>query len=92
MSLPEQKIKAILEQRDMHHGDFYANFAKIGKIWGALLDIEPIEAYKVGLMMDALKTVRAFANPEHEDNWLDKFGYTQHAHSASAYDRTQKRS
>jgi hypothetical protein len=92
MSLRDQKIKEILEQRDMHHGDFYTNFVTIGKIWGALLGIEPIEAYKVGLMMDTLKTVRAFSNPEHEDNWLDKFGYTQHAQSAASYDRTHKRS
>jgi Domain of unknown function (DUF6378) len=87
----EQKIKEILEQRQEFHGDFYSNFLVVGKIWGALLGIEAIEPYKVALMMDAFKTVRAFNNPEHEDNWLDKFGYTQHAQSASFYDRTKKR-
>jgi len=87
----EQELKAILEQRQMNHGDFYSNFITIGKIWGALLDIQPIEPYKVGLMMDAFKTVRAFRNPEHEDNWLDKHGYTEHAHSAAFYDRTKKK-
>ena len=90
MPLSEQKIRAILEQRQMHHGDFYSNFLTIGKIWGALLDIDAIEPYKVALMMDAFKSVRAFNNPEHEDNWLDKFGYTQHAQSCSFYDRTKK--
>lgn len=90
MPLSEEQVKAILAQREQHHGDYYANFITIGKIWGALLNIEPIEAFKIGLMMDALKTVRAFNNPEHEDNWLDKAGYTQHARNASQYDRKQK--
>jgi hypothetical protein len=87
----EQRIKEILEQREMYHGDFYSNFLTIGKVWGALLGVEPIEPYKVALMMDAFKTVRAFKNPEHEDNWLDKFGYTQHAQSCSFYDIQKKK-
>ena len=86
MSVPDQQLREILEQREMNHGDFYSNFITIGKIWGALLGIDPIEPYKVGLMMDAFKTVRAFRNPEHEDNWLDKFGYTEHARSSAFYD------
>ena len=91
MPLSEQRIREILEQRQMHHGDFYSNFIVIGKIWGALLDIEPIEPYKVALMMDAFKTVRAFKNPEHEDNWLDKIGYTTHAQSCAFYDTRKKK-
>lgn len=85
MSVREQQIKKILEERQINHGDFYQNFLVIGKIWGALLGTAPIEPFKVGLMMDAFKTVRAFKNPEHEDNWLDKVGYTEHAHSAASY-------
>lgn len=88
--MSDQKVREILEQRQMNHGDFYSNFLTIGKIWGALLDLPPIEPYKVALMMDSFKTVRAFNNPQHEDNWLDKIGYTQHAQSASFYDRTKK--
>ena len=41
--------------------------------------------------MDAFKTVRAFNNPEHEDNWLDKVGYTQHARSSAFYDVGKKK-
>lgn len=89
--MQEQRINAILEERQMNHGDFYQNFTVIGKIWGALLGIEPIDAYKVALMMDAFKTVRAFKNPEHEDNWLDKIGYTSHAQSSAFYDVTKKK-
>jgi len=87
----QEQVKEILEERQMHHGDFYSNFLTIGKIWGALLGVEPIEPYKVGLMMDAFKTVRAFNNPEHEDNWLDKVGYTQHARSSAFYDVGKKK-
>jgi hypothetical protein len=42
-------------------------------------------------MMDAFKTVRAFKNPEHEDNWLDKIGYTTHAQSCAFYDVAKKK-
>jgi hypothetical protein len=87
----QEQVKEILEERQMHHGDFYSNFLTIGKIWGALLGVQPIEPYKVGLMMDAFKTVRAFNNPEHEDNWLDKVGYTQHARSSASYDVGKKK-
>lgn len=87
----QEQIKEILEERQMHHGDFYSNFLTIGKIWGALLGVQPIEPYKVALMMDAFKTVRAFNNPEHEDNWLDKVGYTQHARSSAFYDVGKKK-
>jgi hypothetical protein len=87
----QEQIKEILEERQMHHGDFYSNFLTIGKIWGALLGVQSIEPYKVGLMMDAFKTVRAFNNPEHEDNWLDKVGYTQHARSSAFYDVGKKK-
>lgn len=87
----DKRVKEILEERQMYHGDFYSNFIAIGKIWGALLGIDPIEPYKVALMMDAFKTVRAFKNPEHEDNWLDKIGYTTHAQSCAFYDTAKKK-
>lgn len=72
------KIDHILAERQEQYGDAIYNFEVIGKLWGALLDIEPIAPYQVALMMDALKTVRAFNNPEHLDSWQDKLGYTQH--------------
>lgn len=86
MSVHNQQVNEVLKQRQEIHGDFLKNFQIIGKIWGALLGIEPIEAYKVALMMDAFKTVRAIANPNHEDNWIDKQGYTDHAIICAAYE------
>lgn len=72
------KVETILAMREAQYGDAGGNFEKIGRVWGALLDIDDIPPYQVALMMDALKTVRLFRNPEHEDSWLDKQGYTQH--------------
>jgi hypothetical protein len=74
------KVETILASRQDEYGDAIDNFVKIGKIWGALLDRDEIPAYQVALMMDALKTVRLFRSPEHEDSWLDKQGYTQHGY------------
>lgn len=71
------KIENILATRQEQYGSAEDNFEKIGKVWGALLDTDPIPAYQVALMMDALKTVRLFRNPDHEDSWLDKEGYTK---------------
>jgi len=73
------KINKVLADRENDYGDALENFEKIGRVWGALLDIEDIEPYKVALMMDALKTVRLFKNATHEDSWLDKLGYIHHA-------------
>jgi hypothetical protein len=72
------KVETILAEREADYGDAGQNFEKIGKVWGALLEIDDIPAYQVALMMDALKTVRLMRNPEHEDSWLDKEGYTAH--------------
>lgn len=70
-----QEIKQILVDRQEQYGDALDNFEKIGKIWGALLNINPIEPHQVALMMDALKTVRVFDHPNYEDGWADKEGY-----------------
>lgn len=75
-----KKIEKVLLDRQNEYGDALENFEKIGKVWGALLDIDPIEPYKVALMMDALKTVRLFKNATHEDSWADKLGYIHHAY------------
>ena len=73
-----QELKKILDNRQEEYGDALENFETIGKVWGALLGINEIAPWQVALMMDALKTVRLFKNPNHEDSWLDKEGYIQH--------------
>ena len=73
-----KRVNDILADRQEVHGDAQTNFIMIGRIWGALLQIDDIPAHVVALMYDAGKSVRCIANPQHEDNWLDKAGYTHH--------------
>jgi hypothetical protein len=73
-----QELNEILSDRENVHGRALKNFTAIGRMWGALLDIEDIPPHVVALMYDAGKSVRAGATQFHEDNWLDKQGYTQH--------------
>lgn len=72
------KINDVLDSRENEYGSAQENFARAGRGWGALLGIDDIPAWQVALMMDFFKSVRCIANPEHEDSWLDKLGYTQH--------------
>jgi hypothetical protein len=71
-------VTDILAERQEIHGDAVTNFTMIGRMWGALLQIEDIPPHVVALMYDAGKSVRCMANPLHDDNWLDKQGYTKH--------------
>ena len=73
-----EKVKNILANRQEIHGDAVINFTAIGRMWGAILKIQDIPPHIVALMYDAGKTIRCVSNPLHEDNWLDKTGYTQH--------------
>ena len=41
------------------------------------LGVDPIPAHVVALMYDFGKTIRCTVNPELEDSWLDKEGYTK---------------
>jgi len=73
-----KNLDKILAERLEQYGEAVVEFTAIGRIWGALLKIEDIPPHEVALMMDALKTVRCFANPTYLDSWIDKQGYTQH--------------
>lgn len=73
-----KRVNDILAERQEIHGDAITNFTMIGRMWGALLQIEDIPPHVVALMYDAGKSVRCMANPLHDDNWLDKQGYTKH--------------
>lgn len=75
-------IDNILSDRQDEYGDALINFARIGRLWAVILNLdEPIEPHIVALMMDQLKTVRLLANPEHEDSWFDKLGYITHGYN-----------
>jgi len=74
-----KKVDEILTERLAEYGDAHTEFTRIGRIWGALLNLdEDIAPHEVALMMDALKSIRITKNPFHEDSWVDKQGYTKH--------------
>ena len=72
------KLDQILEQRQEDYGDAKEAFTRIGRGIGAILNIPDVSATNVALIADFIKTIRVSNNPEHEDSWLDKQGYTKH--------------
>jgi len=82
------KIKKILKKRQKDYGDAEIAFTRIGRMWGAILDQDDLQAYEVALMMDALKTIRLTNNPWHEDSWDDKLGYTIHGRGIMGVDES----
>ena len=71
-------VSALLDSRQEDYGDAKDNFTAIGRMWGALLQIEDIPAYQVALMMVQFKTMRASKNPHKPDSWDDLEGYAHH--------------
>ena len=56
------------------HGNVEDNFANVAAIWSARTGVN-ITSAQVAIMLIDLKTVRAWGNPAHEDNWIDIAGY-----------------
>jgi hypothetical protein len=75
-----EKLNQILDDRQEQYGSAHDNFTRIGVGWGAILNIGDIPPHVVALMYDFGKTIRCIVNPEHNDSWLDKQGYTQLGH------------
>jgi len=65
----------ITGDREKTHGSPAKNFDYAARLWSVILQ-RPIEPFQVALCLDALKTARIVSNPHHEDNWVDKAGYT----------------
>ena len=66
------------------YGDATAAYARIGIVWGALLNVGPIAPEVALSMMTALKLIRAVDNPTHEDSWVDAAGYIALAGEAAS--------
>lgn len=66
--------QAVTVDRAATHGDVEDNFASLAAIWSARLGVS-ITSSQVAIMMIDLKTVRAWNNPKHADNWVDCAGY-----------------
>ena len=70
----QQAERLITGDRAKEHGDARANFAKVAKMWSAMVGVE-ITPRQVPLMMVVLKVVRACDNPGNADNCIDAAGY-----------------
>jgi hypothetical protein len=65
---------AVTVDRAATHGALEDSFAAIAAIWSVRLGVTVTPA-QVALLMVDLKTVRAWSNPGHADNWIDLAGY-----------------
>ena len=81
-----KKLDEILNDRERQYGNARDNFTRIGIGWGAIIGSAPIPAHIVALMYDFGKTIRCAVNPEKEDSWLDKEGYTAHGKEISRHE------
>lgn len=66
--------QAVMIDRAATHGNLEDNFSTIAAIWSVRCGV-PITAPQVAIMMCDLKSVRAWGNPTHGDNWVDLAGY-----------------
>lgn len=66
--------RAVLETRAATHGNLEESFTELACLWSVRLGVE-ITAAQVSILLVDLKTVRAWHNPGHADNWDDMAGY-----------------
>lgn len=74
----EMAERLINGDRADQYGDAFDTHERIGIMWSAILGLGygSIRAVDVALCMDAVKTIRAVKNPQYEDSWVDKAGYS----------------
>lgn len=66
--------RAVTVDRAATYGEAERSFAQIAAIWSVRLGVH-LTPEQVALMLVDLKTVRAWDNPSHADNWIDIAGY-----------------
>ena len=70
----ETAREAVTVDRAATHGAVEDTFGAIARVWSARLGYD-IHPYQVAILLADLKTCRAWANPAHDDNWIDLAGY-----------------
>lgn len=65
---------AVTVDRAATHGSAEDSFSQIAALWAARLGV-PITSAQVAILLIDLKTVRAWGNARHADNWVDIAGY-----------------
>lgn len=66
--------QAVTVDRAATHGAVEDSFARIAALWSVRLGVS-VSADQVAILLIDLKTVRAWGNPGHADNWVDIAGY-----------------
>lgn len=69
-----EAAQAVTKDRAATHGPVETIFAQIAAIWSVRLGVD-VRPDQVAIMLIDLKTVRAWGNPGHRDNWVDIAGY-----------------
>lgn len=76
------------DRDQVYGGDSMKAHERIGKLWGALLDLDdPIPPATVAVMMVGLKSLRAVSSPLHRDSYVDMAGYAGLGAEAAEYAR-----
>lgn len=70
----EKARDCVMRDRAATHGAVEESFSTLARIWSARLGVT-LTPEQVTIMMVDLKTVRAWKNPGHLDNWVDMAGY-----------------
>lgn len=71
----EDAERLVLEDRREVYGDAKDNFDMIAALWEAAFGWS-VDAGRVALAMDLVKTSRLAVSPNHWDSWVDKAGYS----------------
>lgn len=74
-AITEEAHRIVLGERGADYGPPTIDFARTGRMWGAILGIPDVSPALVGLCMTALKISREVNKPK-RDNRVDMIGYT----------------
>lgn len=72
----QEADRLVSHDRQDTYGHPHEDFSRTGRIWGAILDLPDVPAYKVGLCMAAVKISREVNKPK-RDNMVDLAGYAK---------------
>ena len=76
MTILEEAANLVGGKRQEAYGHPSVIYERVGRVWGAFLDIPDIPAEKVCLMLAGMKAARESVIPKH-DNRVDIAGYAE---------------
>lgn len=73
-----QRARALVDgPRQEIYGPPVESFTRIGRMWGAILNVGDISPEHVAVMLAAMKLARLAHTPSHEDSAVDTIGYIE---------------